>query len=108
MVWVGGDLKKYLIPALFLQLHRCTQKTAFHIHKIGFSEQSNPSAKSSKALQAGAWVAEGKFNLELCRKLHFAQPGDSFQEQGTQLKVSEGFSTLFKVRGAWAETICNC
>lgn len=107
MIWVGRDLRKYLIPTLFLQLHRCIQET-FHTHKIGFSEQSNPWAKSSQALQAVAWVAEGKVSLELCRKLCFAQPGESFQEKGIELRVSQGLSTLSKVTGAWVGTMCNC
>jgi len=68
---------------------------------MGFSEQSKPWAKSSKAFQAGAWVAEGKDNSEICRKLQFAQPVESFQELGTELKMSQVLSTLSKVRGAW-------
>ena len=67
---------------------------------MGFSEQRKPWAKSSKTFQAEAWVTEGKDNSELCRKLQFPQPVESFQELGTELKMSQGLSTLSKVRGA--------
>lgn len=81
-----------------LKHYRCIQETVFHTCKLGFFEQSKPLAKSSKAFQAGAWVAEGN-NSDLCRKLQFPQSVGSFQEQGIlneprALRTSQGEGSL--------------
>lgn len=66
---------------------------------MGFFEESKPLAKSSKAFQAGAWVAEGNDNSDLCRKMQFPQSVGSFQEQGIlneprALHTSQGEGSL--------------